>query len=91
MSHSAGSGILVTTRPLRLITSLLAAATSVQLCASLKHFTIDLAYPSTLALPFEHRCGRLMVLCCLWALLEVSGFALEALRWSGSDWTFGAQ
>jgi len=90
MSTHPGSSLIVTTRPIRLVFSLFAAAASVQLCAALKHFTIDASDLSTFASPLHHRCGRMMVLCCSWTLAEVSGTVAEALQSNWPGWTFGA-
>jgi hypothetical protein len=66
--------------------SALAAVASVQLCVDLHHFMIEPSQPTTWVLPFEHRCGWVLILCCSWALAEIGGFTAECLREARYGW-----
>ncbi len=62
---------------LRLVSSLIATAAAILLCATLGHFTPSLSNPSSFLLATHHRCGWTLIVTTLWAALESLTYLLR--------------
>jgi putative copper export protein len=58
-------------RYLRLVLSYTVAAVAAAICGALGHVRVAVRNPQTWSNVLQHKCGRFMLICVAWALVEM--------------------